>query len=80
MADANPSRPEADQSTVPEPKGPGAKSRPAKTPSNGYYRTRENRVVFRTYMENGDYSQYIAEGPNGELPKGVSNKDIINDE
>lgn len=82
MADAKPSRPEADQAEVPEPKGPGAKSKPAPSPTNGYYRTKENVVVFRDYSvgEEGDYSQYVAQGPNGELPEGVTNSMVKNDE
>jgi len=86
MANAKPSRPEADQSTVPQPKGPGVKSLPLSDANNGYYRTRENKVVFRSYLPdadgtfNGDYHQHVVEGPNGELPEGLKHSEIKNDE
>ena len=48
---------------------------------NGYYRTVENVIVHRMYSgEDGiSYSQSVAQGPGGELPEGVTNKDITND-
>jgi len=49
-------------------------------PRNGYYRTTANRVVKRRYMTGSDdYLQNVVEGPNGELPEGLTNKDIKND-
>lgn len=47
---------------------------------SGYYRTAEQKVVKRTYLgTDGDYSQHNVQGPNGELPEGLENKDIIDD-
>lgn len=59
--------------TAPEPEvAPG--------PRDGYYRTVENVVVYRTYLPNGMSSQHIVQGKQGELPDGVMQSEVTNDE
>ena len=47
---------------------------------DGYYRTHQQVIVNRRYLnEDGDYVQSVAQDVNGQLPEGITNKDITND-
>ena len=54
--------------------------------ADGYFRTRENKIVYRTYLRTqagvltGDYHQKVVQGVNGELPEGVTGKMVTSDE
>lgn len=51
-----------------------------KAKKNGYYRTTDNVVVYRTYLPDGTHAQYVAQDVNGKLPEGVKMSEVINDE
>ena len=44
----------------------------------GYVRREDQKVVFRSIDEHGFIHEKLVQGPNGDLPKGLTNKDIKN--